>query len=113
MSWQALIWLSMALAAASLAVALWSSSTSDRKRVLARLRKQEAEVELKLAWVDERLEELFRSHRKLRAKLYQRARRDEPAPDSELPDPRTDPDGWKRAMRARLHAGQISGGKNS
>lgn len=52
---------------------------------------------------------LFDSHKKLRSRIGMRElrqkRRNADEPDEtldEIPDPKKDPEGWKRAMRARL-----------
>ena len=64
-----------------------------------------AEVEATLTELSDAYDALLKSHKKLRSRIgmrENRARRANGAKDDDIPDAKTDPDGWKRAMRLKL-----------
>lgn len=63
--------------------------------------KKMAEVETSLTELTDAYDALLASHKKLRSRIGMRANRDAKK-ESELPDPREDPAGYKREMRLRL-----------
>ena len=76
--------------------------------------RQLAELQTGLTELHDAYQALYDSHKKLRSRIGMRELRekrrsngtDADAP-GDLPDPQKDPDGWKKAMRAKLHLGQI------
>ena len=75
-------------------------SGNKRSVSLARI----AEVEATLTELSDAYSALLASHKKLRSRITMRENRAKAAngADTDLPDSRTDPDGWKRAMRLQL-----------
>jgi hypothetical protein len=71
----------------------------NNKRALS-LRKM-AEVETTLTELSDAYDALLASHKKLRSRISMRQRRAKDETD-DMPDPKTDPAGWKRAMRLKL-----------
>jgi len=63
--------------------------------------KRVTDLEASLTELTDSYEAVRVSLRKLRARITMRENRETPA-NGELPDPRSDPDGYKRAMRLKL-----------
>lgn len=61
-----------------------------------------AEVEATLTDLSDSYASLLAAHKKLRSRITMRANRAKAENGADIPDARTDPDGWKRAMRLQL-----------
>jgi len=75
--------------------------SNKRSLSLARI----AEVEATLTELSDAYDALLKSHKKLRSRIGMRENREKRANgalEDNMPDARTDPDGWKRAMRLQL-----------
>lgn len=79
--------------------------TEENKRSVS-LRKM-AEVESSLTDLTDAYDALMASHKKLRSRIGMRELR-EKRKDDEVPDPKDDPEGFKREMRLRLHTGKLT-----
>ncbi len=61
-------------------------------------------LEIEMTEVTDSLEAVQISLKKLRARIGMRKNREQKSLNGDgMPDPKTDPDGWKRAMRLKLH----------
>lgn len=68
-----------------------------------------AEIESSLTELTDAHHALYESNKKLRARITMRQNRAaKNGAGDDLPDPKTDPDGWKRAMRVRLHQDKLT-----
>lgn len=99
------LWLAAQSAAHATAMATYVEEANEKSVTLKTMAELSAEVtDLRDAY-----ESLLQSHKKLRSKIGMRevrARRKNNADrDQDVPDPRDDPDGYKRAMRAKLGIG--------
>lgn len=65
-----------------------------------------AEIETQITELTDSYDALLTSHKKLRSRIGMRANRAGNG-KSDVPDPREDPAGYKRAMRLKLGAGQL------
>lgn len=83
----------------------WIENNNAEALSLRRL----AEIDAALTELTDAHHALYNSNKKLRARITMRENRAKPNGDaSDLPDPKTDPDGWKRAMRVKLHADKLT-----
>lgn len=74
--------------------------------------RQMAEVQTQLTELLDAHQTLYDSHKKLRSRIGMREMREKRRSESgdgkvpgDVPDPQTDPEGWKRAMRIKLGIG--------
>ena len=68
--------------------------------------KKIAELEIAVTEQTDAIAAYGESLKKLRSRVGMRKVREERSNGSDMPDPATDPDGWKRAMRLKLHMDQ-------
>lgn len=97
-------WISVALASLALMVSLFALAISLEKRPAPKV----ARLRVEVADLAEAFERLQKNIRRMQMRLNaERKRDDEPEPrqTNGLPDPDKDPEGWKKAMRVRLHGG--------
>lgn len=70
--------------------------------------KRMTDLEVQMTEISDSVTALHESLRKLRARITMRQHRAEPKNTADgIPDSKTDPDGWKRAMRIQLHNRQL------
>lgn len=74
------------------------AKTNKRSVSLRRI----AELEATLTELSDAYAALLDSHKKLRSRISMRQLREKRGNGSDIPDPASDPAGWKRAMRLQL-----------
>ena len=78
----------------------WVQDNNKRSMAL----KQLAELQLEVTDHDDLIRQMYAGLKKLRSRTGMRELREKrKLDDSDLPDPKTDPEGWKKAMRLRIH----------
>ena len=78
----------------------WMQDNNKRSIAL----KQLAELQLEVTDHDDLIRQMYDGLKKLRSRAGMRELREKrKVDDSDLPDPKVDPEGWKKAMRLRLH----------
>lgn len=99
-----LSFLAFVLALMSLRAATLAYRQASIRSVKVKSLKRLSSIESELTEIVDSVSTLHDSMKKLRSRIGMRNLRSKPnGADTDLPDPRTDPDGWKRAMRLRLH----------
>ena len=78
----------------------WMDDNSKRSIGLKKI----AELQLEVTDHADLIRQLYDGLKKLRSRAGMRELRERrKLDDNDLPDPKTDPEGWKKAMRLRLH----------
>lgn len=104
--------LTLVFSAFSVLLAALALFFSTKRWRVSRIARQIAELEIANSDLASAFDALKSSHRKLAARVGMRDKRerDRLANDGSgngmpkgMPDPNTDPDAWKRAMRAKIH----------
>jgi hypothetical protein len=88
----------MGLGIGAVGIAFWRSD----RRFFSQVMKRITTIEAELAINDDRVESLHLSLKKLHSRAGMREVREKRGRgDDDIPDSREDPEGWKRAMRAK------------
>jgi len=79
----------------------WMSLNNEKSLTMKGI----SEINLQLADHDDLLHSTIASLKRLHSRSGMRELREKRKVNPEVPDPREDPEGWKRAMRLKLNAG--------